>query len=145
MPPNRTQPICTLRRAGPDSYTLRLDGLRQISSVCLGQIQLYLTYDVAIRQKHKDHPMPLGYDAFVDHFNCNANSRDGTIKFCQVTDNGICLATSRVAPTLEDILGEADARQRREEELEKGEGAWITKDRTQIMNEMLWEQADHTQ
>ena len=86
--------------------------------------------------------MPLGYDTFTDHFNHNANSCDGTIKFCRVTDNGICLATSRVAPTLEDVLGEADVRQCREEELEKGEGAWIMKDRTWIMNEMLWDQAD---
>ncbi|KIM50483.1 hypothetical protein SCLCIDRAFT_34247 [Scleroderma citrinum Foug A] len=145
MPPNHTQSIRTLRRAGPDSYTLRLDGLRQISSICLGQIQLYLTYDAAIQQKHKDHPMPLGYDAFTDHFNCDANSCNGTIKFCQVTDDGVCLAASRVTPTLEDILGEADARQHREEELEKGKGAWITKDHTRIMNKMLWDQADCTQ
>ena len=102
-------------------------------------------YDAAIWQKRNDHPMPLGYDTFADHFNRDANSRDGTIKFCRVTDNGICLAMSWVTPTLEDVPGEADARQRREEELEKGEGAWIMKDRTWIMNEMLWDQADHMQ
>ncbi|KIM56173.1 hypothetical protein SCLCIDRAFT_29801 [Scleroderma citrinum Foug A] len=144
MPPKRTQPIRTLHRAGPDSYMLRLDSLKRFSSVCLGEIQLYLTYDAAIQQKHNDHPMPLGYDAFTDHFNHNANSCNRTIKFCWVTDDGICLTMSQVAPTLEDILGEADARQCREEELEKDEGAWIMKDSTQIMNEMLWDQADCT-
>ena len=121
------------------------NGLRRISSIHLGQIQFYLTYDAAIWQERNDHPMPLGYDTFTDHFNHNANSRDGTIKFCQVTDDGICLATSQVAPTLKDVLGEADVRQCREDELEKGEGAWIMKDRTWIMNEMLWDQADHMQ
>jgi len=112
--------------------------------VRLEQIQLYLTYDTALREGKLEHPLPLGYETFARHFNINDNSQHGVIQFVVLTNNGRDCTRSLLAPTLRDILGARDAEARMEEERKKKKGSWLSEDCTKIMGDMLWEQADRT-
>ncbi|KIM51988.1 hypothetical protein SCLCIDRAFT_33009 [Scleroderma citrinum Foug A] len=106
MPPvQSTPPIHTLRRAGPNSYTVRRDGQGDPISIHLEQIQLYLAHDQALWSGNLGHLQPIGYLEFASHFNADKNSRDGTTRLA-----------------LKDILGTQDAqacRQKKQENLRR--------------------------
>jgi len=142
MPPDLSEPIYSLRWAGPNSYTLRIGGETVV--VRLEQIQLFLTYDAALREGKLENPVPMGYEAFARHFNVDDNSQHGVIQFVVLTNHGRDCTRSPLAPTLRDILGARDAEARMKEEREKGKGSWLSEVHTEIMDDMLWEQADRT-
>ena len=63
--------------------------------------------------------MPLLYGVFAKHFNSDKNSCNGAVQFPLMADDGSCCTTSRVSPTLQDVLRDTKARWRKEEEQEK--------------------------
>jgi len=136
MPPLRTE---------NNSYTFRRENQENLLSIHFGQLQLYIVYDKALRLGDLGHPEPLGYAEFAAHFNADENGRDGTIQFALLTDDGRACVASPIAPTLRDVLGDQEARLRRQNERDRDGYVWYSKERIEIMDELLWEQAARAQ
>lgn len=95
-------------------------------------------HDTALREGDFEHPMPLGYDTFAAYFNGDRNSRDETIRFALLAKNGSCCTTSQFAPSLQDILRVHEVRLRKEED-KTGGGIWYSKDRVDLVDELVWD------
>ena len=134
---DKSFPLKNLHRTG-DSYLFRESGHRRHSVVHIAQLRQYLEHDSALRTGDIHHPVPAGYSAFADFL--HYSSSDKNVKFAMIRDDSAkVLNTNTRSPTLTFIIGQEDADTRHTADQEKESGTWISKERADMIEDVLWE------
>ena len=134
---DKSFPLKNLHRSG-NSYLFRESGHRRHSVVHIAQLRQYLEHDSALRTGDIHHLVPAGYSAFADFL--HYSSSDKNVKFAMIRDDSAeVLNTNTRSPTLTFIIGQEDADTRHTADQEKESGTWISKERADMIEDVLWE------